>query len=105
MHTKYGISISGRQVGRIMRENHLACEIRVARKISERKYIAAVVPDLVKRDYDNKNHKQNICASDVTYIVGTCDATQNFVYLCVIINHIVLRKLNHENYQCTMMQN
>ena len=37
MLKKYGISISGRQVGRIMRENHLACEIRVALKISEEK--------------------------------------------------------------------
>ena len=87
MLKKYGISISGRQVGRIMRENHLACEIRVARKISERKDTTATVPDLVKRDYDNKNHKEIIRASDVTYITGTCDAPQNFVYLSVIINH------------------
>ena len=87
MLKKYGISISGRQVGRIMRENHLSCEIRVARKISERKDTTATVPDLVKRDYDNKNHNQIIRASDVTYITGTYDAPQNFVYLSVIINH------------------
>ncbi|MBQ5500759.1 MAG: DDE-type integrase/transposase/recombinase, partial [Mycoplasmataceae bacterium] len=87
MLKKYGISISGRQVGRIMRENHLSCEIRVARKISERKDTAAMIPDLVKRDYDNKNHNQIIRASDVTYITGTYDAPQNFVYLSVIINH------------------
>ena len=87
MLTKYGISISGRQVGKIMHENHLSCEIRVARKISERKDTSAIVPDLVKRDYDNKNHNQIIRASDVTYITGTSDAPQNFVYLSVIINH------------------
>ena len=34
---KYGIFISGRQIGRIMHENHLSCGIRVARKIPERK--------------------------------------------------------------------
>ena len=84
---KYGITISGHQIGRIMHENHLACEIRVTRRISERKDTAAMVPDLVKRDYDNKNHKQIIRASDVTYITGTCDAPQNFVYLSIIINH------------------
>ena len=53
-----------------MHKNHLACEIRVAHKILERKHTDAMVPDLVKRDYDNKNHKQIIRASDVTYIVG-----------------------------------
>ena len=87
MLTKHGISISGRQIGRIMHENHLACEIRVARKIPERKDTAAMIPDLVKRDYDNKNHKQIIHANDVTYICAPYDAPQNFVYLSVVINH------------------
>ena len=87
MLTKYGISISGRQIGRIMHENHLACEIRVARKIPERKDTTAMIPDLVKRDYDNKNHKQIIRANDVTYICAPYDAPQNFVYLSVVINH------------------
>ena len=54
MLTKYGISISGRQIGRIMHENHLACEIKVARKIPERKDTIATIPNLVKRDYDNQ---------------------------------------------------
>ena len=87
MLTKHGISISGRQIGRIMHENHLACGIRVARKIPERKDTAAMIPDLVKRDYDNKNHKQIIHANDVTYICAPYDAPQNFVYLSVVINH------------------
>ena len=87
MLTDYGISISGRQIGRIMHENHLACGIRVARKIPERKDTTAMIPDLVKRDYDNKNHKQIIRAADVTYICATYDAPQNFVYLSVVINH------------------
>ena len=87
MLTKYGISISGRQIGRIMHENHLACGIRVARKIPERKDTTAMIPDLVKRDYDNKNNKQIIRAADVTYICAPCDAPQNFVYLSVVINH------------------
>ena len=46
-----------------------------------------MILDLVKRDYDNKNHKQIIRASDVTYIFATYDTPQNFVYLYVIINH------------------
>ncbi|MBO6095292.1 hypothetical protein J6P11_04810 [bacterium] len=46
----------------------MACETKAARKISKRKYTAAMVPDLVKRDYDNKSHKQTIRANDVTYI-------------------------------------
>ena len=74
MFTKHGISISGRQIGRIMHENHLACEIKVVRKIPERKDTTATIPNLVKRDYDNKNHKQIVRASDVTYIVATYDA-------------------------------
>ena len=46
-----------------------------------------MILDLVKRDYDNKNHKQIIRASDVTYIFATYDTPQNFVYLSVVINH------------------
>ena len=40
---KYGIFISGWQIGRIMHENHLACEIKVVRKIPERKDTAATI--------------------------------------------------------------
>ena len=47
--TKHGISISGRQIGRIMHENHLACDIRVARKIPERKDTTVMILDLVKK--------------------------------------------------------
>ena len=68
MLTKDGISISLRQIGRIMHENHLACEIRVALKILERKDTTATISDLVKRDYDNTKHNQIIRAADVTYI-------------------------------------
>ena len=45
-----------------------------------------MVLDLIKRDYDNKNHKQIIRASNIL-IVGTYDGPQNFVCLSVIINH------------------
>ncbi|MBQ3621751.1 DDE-type integrase/transposase/recombinase [bacterium] len=76
-----------RQIGRIMHENYLSCEIRVARKIPERKDTTATVSDLVKRDYDNKRHDQIIRATDVSYICAPCDAPQNFVYLSVVINH------------------
>ncbi|MBO6095350.1 hypothetical protein J6P11_05115 [bacterium] len=88
MFTKHGISISGRQIGRIMHENHLACETRVARRIPERKDTTATVSDLVKRDYDNKRDDQIIRATDVSYICAPCDAPQNFVYLSVVINHL-----------------
>ena len=37
MLTKYGIPIFGRQIGRIMHENHLACEIKVSRKFRKEK--------------------------------------------------------------------
>ena len=88
MFTKHGISISGRQIGRIMHENYLSCEIRVARKIPERKDTTATISDLVKRDYDNKRHDQIIRATDVSYICAPYDAPQNFVYLSVVINHL-----------------
>ena len=52
-----------------MHENHLTCEIKVARKIPERKDTTATISNLVKRDYDNKNHKQIIRTSNVTYII------------------------------------
>ena len=71
-----------------MHENYLSCEIRVACKIPEKKNTTAAIPDLVKRDYDNKNHKQIIRATDVTYIYARFDALQNFVYLWVVINHL-----------------
>ena len=47
-----------------------------------------MIPDLIKRDCDNKNHKQMIRANDVTYIAGAYDVPQNFVYLSVIVNHL-----------------
>ena len=88
MFKKYGIKILGRQVGRIMRENNLACEIRVARKVPEIKNTKVNIPDLVKRDYDNKNHNQIIYSTDVSYIFAPYDALQNFVYLSVVINNL-----------------
>ena len=99
MFEKYGIRISARQIGRIMRENHLACEIRVARKIPERKDTSVNIPDLVKRDYDNKNHNQIIHSTDVSYIFAPYDALQNFVYLSVVINN---RTKEIEGWQLSM---
>ena len=70
----YGYSISGKQICRIMRENHLSCEIRLnAWKPSEKKDTTVNVPDLVTRDYNNKNHSKIILATDVTYIPATSD--------------------------------
>ena len=88
MFEKYRIRISDRQVGRIMRENNLSCDIRVARKTPERKNTNVNIPDLVKRDYDNKNHNQIIRSTDVSYIIAPYDAHQNFVYLSVVINNL-----------------
>ena len=84
---EYGIKLSARHLGRIMSKNGLSCEIRRAKRTRERKDTTANIPDLVLRDYDNKNHKQTIRASDVSYIPGTYDALNNFVYLSVVINH------------------
>ena len=60
MFQKYRIRISDHQVCRIMCENNLSCDIRVARKTPEKKNTNVNIPNLVKRDYDNKNHNQII---------------------------------------------
>ena len=45
------------------------------------------IPDFIKKDYDNKNHKQIIHSADVSYIFASYDALQNFVYLSIVINN------------------
>ena len=69
MLVKDAISISGHKIGRIMHQN-MGFEITVAPKITERKNTTLMILDLIKRDCDNKIHKQMIRASDVTYIAG-----------------------------------
>lgn len=51
-----------------MDTKNITCKIRSAHKISERKSINVNIANLVKRDYDNKNHNQIIHFIDVSYI-------------------------------------
>ena len=84
---RYDYIISDRQVGRIMKEIGISCKIRIPKRAKEQKNTSVKIDDLVKRDYDNKNHIEEIIATDVTYIEGTYDAIQNHVYLSIFIHH------------------
>jgi putative transposase len=85
---KFEYKISDRQVGNIMNENNWFCNIRRSKKRKENKNLNAKINDLVLRDFDNKQHKEEILATDVTYIPSTYDCLQNNVYLSVVISHI-----------------
>ena len=85
---KFEYKISDRQVGNIMNENNWFCNIRKSRKRKENKNLNANINDLVLRDFDNKQHEEEILATDVTYIPSTYDCLQNNVYLSVVISHI-----------------
>ncbi|MBO6072319.1 hypothetical protein J6P59_01460 [bacterium] len=81
MHNKDMNSlISDRQVGRIMNKLGLFCSTRIVKKIKELKNTKVEINNLVLRDYDNKNHEYEIIATDVTYLLITCDAKQNYLY-------------------------
>ena len=67
IYKEYGVRYSDRQIGRIMSENGIKCNIRKPRRSKESKNIAANVNDIVLRDYDNVNHDFEIYATDVTY--------------------------------------
>ena len=101
LHKKYKISISYRQVGRIMNNLGLFCHIRKKRKNREIKNTKVYIQNIVERDFDNKNHKQTILATDVTFIPSPKDINQSHVYLSATINHrtkqIVSYKLSKNN--------
>ncbi|MBO6095095.1 hypothetical protein J6P11_03740, partial [bacterium] len=61
---------------------------RRPKRRKENKNLNAKINDLVLRDFDNKQHEEEILATDVTYIPSTYDCLQNNVYLSVIISHI-----------------
>ena len=88
MFKKFEYKISDRQVGNIMNKNNWFCNIRKSKKRKEDKNLNAKIKDLVLRDFDNKQHEEEILATDVTYIPSTYDCLQNNVYLSVIISHI-----------------
>ena len=79
--------ISDRQVGIIMNKKGLFCQIRRPKRTKEQKNTSVKIEDLVLRDYDNKNHTEEIFATDVTYIEAPYDAIQNHVYFSVIMHH------------------
>lgn len=101
IYKEYGVRYSDRQIGRIMSENGIKCNIRKPRRSKESKNITANVNDIVLRDYDNVNHDFEIYATDVTYIPSTKDCHENHVYLSTIISHktkeIVGWKLSKNN--------
>ena len=59
----------------------LFCSIRIAKKIKELKNTKVDINNLVLRDYDNKNHDNEIIATDVTYLLRSWDAKENHLYL------------------------
>ena len=85
----YGINLSGRQIGRYLNEMGYICKIRKSsnRTKKEAKNTKINIPDLVLRDYDNKNHHEEIISTDVTYLSAPKDVHQNHVYLSIAISH------------------
>ncbi len=66
-----------------MTQWNLACVVRQPKKTRETKNTNIVYDDLVKRNYNPKDH--NIIATDVSYIQA--NVPNNFLYLSVAINH------------------
>ncbi|XBE78440.1 IS3 family transposase [Mesomycoplasma ovipneumoniae] len=83
---KYNINIHPRSLGRHLKRLNLVCKIRKRRRKSEIKNTKFVLPDIVKRDYNDKLNR-NIFATDVTYIKAPRDVKENHVFLSVIIEH------------------
>ena len=79
----------------------LFCGIRITKKTKELKNTKVDINNLVLRDYDNKNHKHEIIATDVTYLLRTWDTKQNHLYFSVTISHktkeILSAKLSMNN--------
>ncbi|WP_341515182.1 IS3 family transposase [Mesomycoplasma ovipneumoniae] len=65
---------------------YLVCKIRKKRRKSEIKNTKFLLPDIVKRDYNDKLNR-NIFATDVSYIKAPRDVKENHVFLSVIIEH------------------
>ncbi|WLP85477.1 IS3 family transposase [Mycoplasma seminis] len=85
LHT-YNIDINERTLGRYMNSLGLFCNVRKREKIKELKDTSVNMPNIVDRDYNDKNNR-NIYATDVTYLPATKDLVNNHVYLSVIIKH------------------
>ncbi|WNM15419.1 IS3 family transposase [Mesomycoplasma ovipneumoniae] len=83
---KYNIYINPRSLGRALKRLNLVCKIRKKRRKSEIKNTKFAMPDIVKRDYNDKLNR-NIFATDVTYIKAPRDVKENHVFLSVIIEH------------------
>lgn len=83
----YNISLSYRQVGRIMNKLSLICIVRRKRKSKEQKNTNFKCDNIVNRDYHNKFHKQRIYATDVTYLPITKDVNSNHLFLSAVIDH------------------
>lgn len=83
---KYNIYINPRSLGRHLKRLNLICKIRKQRRKSEIKNTKFVLPDIVKRDYNDKLNR-NIFATDISYIKAPKDVKDNHVFLSVIIEH------------------
>ncbi|MDJ1645986.1 IS3 family transposase [Mycoplasma sp. M5725] len=75
-------------------------QISRKRKEREKKDTTAKFENIVNRDY-NDNQNWNIYTTDATYIEGTKDSKQNYVFLSAIISHktkqIISWKLSTNN--------
>ncbi|WP_223659032.1 hypothetical protein [Mycoplasma tauri] len=83
---KYNIYINPRSLGRDLKRLNLIYKIRKQRRKNEIKNTKFVLPDIVKRDYNDKLNR-NIFATDVSYIKALKDVKDNCVFLSVIIEH------------------
>ncbi|UVO15165.1 IS3 family transposase [Mesomycoplasma ovipneumoniae] len=86
IYIKYNINIHPRSLGRHLNRLNLVCKIRKKRRKSEIKNTKFALPDIVKRDYNDKLNR-NIFATDVTYIKAPRDVKESHVFLSVIIEH------------------
>ncbi|WP_341515317.1 IS3 family transposase [Mesomycoplasma ovipneumoniae] len=86
IYIKYNIYINPRSLGRHLKRLNLVCKIRKKRRKSEIKNTKFLLPDIVKRDYNDKLNR-NIFATDVSYIKAPRDVKENHVFLSVIIEH------------------
>ncbi|WP_249168796.1 MULTISPECIES: IS3 family transposase [unclassified Fusobacterium] len=79
---KIGYKISRRKIGRIMKENGLVSNYTVAQyKVVRLKYNEEDIPNLLNREFDNREYLEAI-VSDLTYVrVG-----RTWNYICLIID-------------------
>lgn len=80
----------------------LFCKVRIVKRYYKQKEKIHKFIDVVKRDFDNLSHKENIVATDITYLNATNDIRHNHIYLSAAICHKT-KKYYLLNYQIKMI--